>query len=445
MKLEQRQETIKNRVASQKSLLSPIRRIPPEILGQIFIVLQSISEPICFGDDALENTELWTLLNVCRFWRTVAMSYSELWSHFAITRQPFSRPSEKGVDILAQQTLQFTKDCISYSHTRPLHFVFHANEDYLGAAELLATESRRWCSVRFNNLAVLRVLEPRILGHLPNLCSLTIDGLGKEWDLQTGPLQAFQQAPSLLRLTLFDLEQPQSRFILPWRQITQFSSFQLRQFLPILNLMPSLVEFKSTEDICEFDEIQERIHLPNLERLEVMSNSPTTNQIFDALQTPKLTALRLFSKRGFSRIYAAAVVEMIKTSGCCLNSLSVSDYAIDSIFRMLREVRDLEELTFGVPSGNGRLLPQLRKLVLRKCAPELNLGTCLLRMVRGRNSVTEVLPYLPQTLHEISIGLSSVPESQFLRSWKDIVRQLRDADVVQIELNGLFDFIYPTA
>ncbi|KAJ3562520.1 hypothetical protein NP233_g9517 [Leucocoprinus birnbaumii] len=432
--LEQRQENVRNYLSSQRSLLSPIRRIPPEILGQIFLALQNVSEPICFGDDALENIEPWTLLRVCRFWRDVALSLSELWSKFTIIRQPFSRPSGREMDSMLQQTLRLTKDCLSHSHSRPLHFVFHADDEFVAAAKMIAAESSRWMSAAFNNLPVLQTLEPKLLGRLPLLHCLEIDGLGKEWDNQTQPLQAFRQAPALTRLSLYELTQPHSRFLLPWHQITHFTSFELRDFLPILHLMPSLVELKSVEDFCRPEEIQDRIILPNLERLEVTSNSPTTSQIFDALLTPKLDTLRLFSKRGFSRIYATAAVLMLRLSECHLRTLAVSDYAVDSTLRILGAVADLEDLTVTNVMYPSELfaavtlhtLPKLRSVKLRKCAPETKLWTTLTQFLRDRapvdrNSSNLSVEGFPLRL--ISIGLSASPDSRFLRNHRDAVQQ----------------------
>lgn len=445
--LEQRHENIKNHVTCQESLLSPIRRVPPEILGQIFLALRDLSGPICFGDEALENVELWTLLRVCRFWRDVVLSYSELWSQFNIVHQPFSRPSERDADMMLHQTLQLTSDCISHSRNRPLRFVFHANGGFLEAGKLLAVESPRWSSVAFNNLPVLQTLEPEIYGRLPNLRSLDLDGLGKEWESQSRPLQAFSRAPSLTRLSINEFDRPQDHFILPWHQVTRFTSFGLRRFLPILHLMPSLIEYTSIEDICQPDEIQERILLPNLERLEVTSNSPTTSQMFDALKTPKLSSLHLFSKRGFSRIYAAAVAQMIQWSECIVKRLSVTDYAVDSIFRILGEVRSLEELVITnvmYPSelldGMEGMLPNLRTLVLWKCEPDVQLGRYLLQMVLSRAQAREDGR---QSLARISVGLSTTPDSSFLQSWKDSTQQLENMSI-QVELLGLFGFVYPS-
>ncbi|KAF9444550.1 hypothetical protein P691DRAFT_711677 [Macrolepiota fuliginosa MF-IS2] len=437
--LERRQEAVKSYVTCQENLLSPIRCVPPEILGQIFLALRDMSEPTCFGDDTLENVELWTLLRVCRLWRDVAVSYSDLWPRFVVARQPFGRPSERDTDVMLRQSLRLTKDCIAYSRTKPLFFVFHANQDLLEVGKLLAAECPRWSSVAFNNLPVLQALEPEIHGRLPNLRALLFDGLGKEWNFESQPVQAFSIAPSLTQLTLNVFEMPQDRFILPWHQITHFTSFELRQFLPILHLMPSLIDFTSTMDICQPSEIQDRIPLLNLERLEVTSNSPTMSQVFDSLGTPKLSSLHLLSKRGFSRIYSAAVVQMIRWSGCTLKVLSVTDYAVDSILHILREVRDLEELTvtnLTYPSelldGMGGMLPHLQTLTLRKCEPDLRLSEHLVRMVQARIE-TRGDRYGRQSIVKINVAPSSTLQPSFFQNWNVGAQKLEDVDV-QVEL-----------
>lgn len=441
--LEQKQESMKSLLMHQESLLSPIRRIPPEILGQIFLELRGLSDPICFGDEALENVGLWSLLHVCRFWREVALSYSELWSEFNIIRQPFSRPSERGENMTLRRILRLTKHCTSYSGSRPLKFVFDGDERLLCAARLLALQSTRWSSVVFNSFPVLQALEPEIHDQLPTLHSLGLDASGKEWDPLEYPLRLFSRAPSLTRLSLGDFDHPQDRFIFPWHQITHFTSFGLRQFLPILPLMRSLVSFTSIKDICRPDEIQGRVPLPNLEHLEVISNSPTTIQIFDVLCTPKLSSLCLFSKRGFSRIYATAIVQMIKLSECTLKTLSITDYAIDSIIHILNEVRDLEELDVTnvmYPSellgGLGNLLPRLRTLVLWKCDPDPKLGLYLTQMACDRARREEVQDR-SQSLTKISVGLSCAPEPRFFKGWNETVYRLGDLGL-QVELIDLF-------
>ncbi|KAF8175598.1 hypothetical protein K438DRAFT_1508275, partial [Mycena galopus ATCC 62051] len=57
------------------SILSPLRRFPPEILGEIFLqTLPSIHKILNVKDSP------WPLTHVCSRWRAIALSKPSLWS-----------------------------------------------------------------------------------------------------------------------------------------------------------------------------------------------------------------------------------------------------------------------------------------------------------------------------------------------------------------------------
>ncbi|KDQ65170.1 hypothetical protein JAAARDRAFT_84583, partial [Jaapia argillacea MUCL 33604] len=70
IELLQRRES-ESRIRSHyiKSLLSPIRRLPPEILSKIFLM--------CL--DEVEEIQVLWLTEVCFHWREVALSTPTLW------------------------------------------------------------------------------------------------------------------------------------------------------------------------------------------------------------------------------------------------------------------------------------------------------------------------------------------------------------------------------
>ncbi|KAJ6479284.1 hypothetical protein C8R47DRAFT_613319 [Mycena vitilis] len=77
-----------------KGVVSPIRRLPPEILGEIFLysipLLQkdhklrekSVHEHPDWSNDLERAKTPWHLGQICRYWRTVALSLRSLWSVF---------------------------------------------------------------------------------------------------------------------------------------------------------------------------------------------------------------------------------------------------------------------------------------------------------------------------------------------------------------------------
>ncbi|KAJ7777600.1 hypothetical protein DFH07DRAFT_876837 [Mycena maculata] len=67
-------------IIQYKSTLSPVRRIPPEIIAEIFLYFL----PSLVWDEKfpkLQPSKLpWKLGHICRLWRTVALSLGQLWS-----------------------------------------------------------------------------------------------------------------------------------------------------------------------------------------------------------------------------------------------------------------------------------------------------------------------------------------------------------------------------
>ncbi|KAJ6531250.1 hypothetical protein B0H19DRAFT_905164, partial [Mycena capillaripes] len=77
-----------NEMRRYKGVISPIRRLPPEIIGAIFLYLA----PVLGSNHQLRRRgplELdrvprvripWHLGHICRYWRAVALSTRSLWS-----------------------------------------------------------------------------------------------------------------------------------------------------------------------------------------------------------------------------------------------------------------------------------------------------------------------------------------------------------------------------
>ncbi|KAK0491702.1 hypothetical protein EDD18DRAFT_539348 [Armillaria luteobubalina] len=76
-----RNQALENQ-ANAKKILSPCRRLPPELLSEIFIWCSSL-----YGRyrRSLDPRALhWTLSRVCRKWRSVAIGTPEIWSHIIL-------------------------------------------------------------------------------------------------------------------------------------------------------------------------------------------------------------------------------------------------------------------------------------------------------------------------------------------------------------------------
>ena len=69
------------RIAYQKCLLSPIRRVPVEILQSIFLACL----PKGFVEADPEGAPL-LLCQICKYWRDVALAFPRLWASFKVRR-----------------------------------------------------------------------------------------------------------------------------------------------------------------------------------------------------------------------------------------------------------------------------------------------------------------------------------------------------------------------
>lgn len=70
--LEKERAELDKEIGNDKGFIAPIRRLPSELLSEIFIWSEINGNP-------------WPITKVCRSWRSVALRTPQLWSHIAIT------------------------------------------------------------------------------------------------------------------------------------------------------------------------------------------------------------------------------------------------------------------------------------------------------------------------------------------------------------------------
>ncbi|KAJ7607971.1 hypothetical protein FB45DRAFT_763795, partial [Roridomyces roridus] len=78
--LQTRRRTLALSHEQHKSVLSPLRSLAPEILGEIFAwTLPTVSEAFCRSQFQFGESP-WNLTHVCSHWRAIAISAPSLWS-----------------------------------------------------------------------------------------------------------------------------------------------------------------------------------------------------------------------------------------------------------------------------------------------------------------------------------------------------------------------------
>ncbi|KAJ7475208.1 hypothetical protein B0H11DRAFT_2235834 [Mycena galericulata] len=217
--------------ASQmQSILSPLRRLPPELLAEIFVFCGA--HKVYYYPSQRKPPLL--LLRVCRTWRAVALSTPELWA-----RLEWCLRTPKDVDII--------DTWISRSGARPLHLDIASimvawptlvTTSYPGLTMTLFPDVERLARKHLHRLQTLhiRTASPDFLAPLLNgaagLHTLFIES-GDEWT-DTADVD-LHSLPTLRRVTLY-FPLPRT-FHLPWHQLTSLSLVDQQTLHNILQML----------------------------------------------------------------------------------------------------------------------------------------------------------------------------------------------------------------
>ncbi|KAJ6525989.1 hypothetical protein B0H19DRAFT_581703 [Mycena capillaripes] len=373
--VQRRDEALK-RVRQHRDILSPVRRVPPELVCEIFTWTVS-SNDAAGAAIMVVKTPPWYLGHISRSWRHTALSFGPLWS--SITVGPFW-PLSKESRLLSPVQAQ-----LSRSSNAPLHIHWpnarHSVEVHL--LDLILPHSSRWRSLclhhrsSFDRRCVLDWLHP-INGHLDQLVQLEVI------DPRIMIPDVFSTAPNLREviLTNVDLADLSPSIIIPWHQITRYRGlYESERQFEILNDAQNLLE--CAIGFIDFDDHNYTItpRLPHLRRLSV-EGMP---EVLQNLITPLLEDLRTFSSTSFE---LSLVLPFVRQSSCTLKRLALMQCTICSeLVIVLRDLPDLTHLILEHVSGTS---PEQTSLFNAMSILE-NSAVCpnLTSLVYGYNYLTE--------------------------------------------------------
>ncbi|KAF9469607.1 hypothetical protein BDZ94DRAFT_1316761 [Collybia nuda] len=303
-------ETISNSITSLSSrpqkfqdgtlatLKAPINRLPNEVLFEIFAI-SVFTLPSYMASSLDLSSAPWLLTRICKLWRDIALSNSQLWSTFNIHLDPhYSQffPTSR----LAKVHLERSRPCDLSIHANFSPYPHYSSHPIFS---LILKHSERWKSVRFDHACHWALSE---------ICVTKPDyPLLKELHLlygynQLATLDGFRNAPLLYSLSIdgFRLEYPSptSHVGFPYHQITKLvvSRTPLQEVVRVMGRMPILEEcvFNNCLHVNGFSNEAGRIRLPCLALLRLgtyYTNQTGQDQleILKILLAPKLVELSI--------------------------------------------------------------------------------------------------------------------------------------------------------
>ncbi|KIM81163.1 hypothetical protein PILCRDRAFT_821601 [Piloderma croceum F 1598] len=369
--------------ATHRALLAPVRQCPDEILSEIFIHCNSISEEKDRIYTGMKKRRMpWLVSDICRRWREVALRTPALWSDIQLVHSE-SRNSAQRVAEMARDWLRRT------DISRPISFSIHSHSgaslpDFTNfILPVILPASNRWQHLRLDLSAdKIHRLSP-IKGALSSLKSLRANSdsmslLTNEWDI-------FEIAPKLFHVYI-KCQRGSGGFALPWTQLTDVSfnsGLSLDECLTIINDCPNLVS-------CEFDSAargvaatsrfcQNLIHHAHLRNLK-LSTYVNPRAFFNCLSTPELHTIHIIDLSNC--VFYNAITDFLLRSSCTI--VTFKWYTLVSstkgVIRVFRAMPDLEELSVNCKTDCRRHL--LLNLTLDPSADENSYLCPRLRTIR---------------------------------------------------------------
>ncbi|KAF8165655.1 hypothetical protein B0H34DRAFT_247254 [Crassisporium funariophilum] len=192
------------------AILSPIRKIPSELLEKIF---RHYATSIIQWQHVSRIQLPWVLSQVCQRWRAIVLRVPSLWSHVPAIHLLDKRRK-------TQTTIKYLNELFARSRDAPLTFNIYAPRqeyDTHPVLDVLVHHSERWQVLTIESSCITINALQRSRGRLSSLHTLTLD-IGRFPG--TSVIDIFKDAPRLREVNITG-HYPHALF-LPWSQLTRY-------------------------------------------------------------------------------------------------------------------------------------------------------------------------------------------------------------------------------
>ncbi|KAK0438480.1 hypothetical protein EV421DRAFT_1738530 [Armillaria borealis] len=376
--LETKMTRLKDIRRDYRAALSPIRRLPSEILVEILrwtpkkqTELTAASPRHVFGFNVFKiATGPWHLGQVCRSWRdAVQFLCPEIWSTLKITWQR-KRSEKENIMIPApkKDMLALLNRALERSQNHRLDFFFRCRGFHEEAADnrtdepeemsqcfdLLLTHSKRWGSVELaivpsflSRLSLVRGRVDRVEDVYLTCAPITMPGT----------IDAFEIAPKLKTLDLTGMH-AEAHIPFPAENLVLFSDARrlpdhdtVPKYLDIIASAPNLLEF-SYHHHSVVPQSPGPYH-PEIVHKSLQTLSASLGSLFCSLMVPSLTQMTLASVKSEEDLMVCPrdalfhLHDLVARSHCSLTTLTFIDATMDeNLLPILRLSPQLVSLSF---------------------------------------------------------------------------------------------------
>ncbi|KAJ7592012.1 hypothetical protein C8J56DRAFT_520187 [Mycena floridula] len=347
------------------AVIHPVRRLPQELLCEIFfeasVIKQDVWEASARSDamgmpSAVSSLDRsappWTLTQVARRWRTIALSDPSIWSSIAVST--FAETSLPALTLQLQRSANHRLDIYLTSNLQHDDFLAHGNH----LLSLLLASSTRWERLYYA-VSFTDILSP-LQGFLP---ALRILYLRTSWDAESIGTQSlihlpvFRDSPSLRTVvcgpnTILHFQMPLNQ-IEEWDALGQYYNQSTTSPSSALEALKRLRALKSCrlhvrDDMSSSDTTQpDPLHLTDLQRFH-LTGSDGADFVISQTTCSKLKELRIAGEVDVNGLLAFIQRSQISLETFELVSFESADEG--QVLSLLQQMPRLQNLTLQTPS-----------------------------------------------------------------------------------------------
>ncbi|KAJ7113993.1 hypothetical protein C8R44DRAFT_796050 [Mycena epipterygia] len=313
--LEDERDSLSNQLARNKSILSPLRRMPPEILLEIFSrTLPSILTARRRERFDVKNVP-WVLGHISSHWRAVALASPSLWSLVAVNYTAFVE------DPASSYPYPMLETQLARAQTLKIHFYASAKSESFAQTEMfkfLAAHSSRWEELSISLTSDLVPLLATLRDRVPLLCRLWLQWDAPESQIEVESIDCFQSAPSLIDVGVYN-EYRSIPILFPVQQLTRYHAdapWDIHE--GILKAAQNLVEARIDIrfDLTPWPESCETTELLSLRRLYVSEPA-----LLDHIRAPHLEEIAFWMGKDEGPEILAKLESVLLRSSCHIRRL----------------------------------------------------------------------------------------------------------------------------